>query len=51
MTAACYETDDQDPTAVGVGLLMAGAVAFVWGAGCIALTAAAVDWLWRRGRR
>ena len=51
MTAGWYETDDEHPTAVGAGLLMAGAAAFVWGAGCIALAAAVVDWAWRKGRR
>lgn len=51
MTSGWYETDDQDPTTVGIGLLMAGAAAFVWGAGCVALAAAAIDRLWRRNRR
>lgn len=51
MTASWYEVDDHGPTAVGKSLFMAGCVAFVWGAGAVALGLAAVDALWRRGRR
>lgn len=52
MTAAWYEVEhDDDPPIVGRALLMAGAAAFVFGAGCIAVAAAAIDCLWRRGRR
>lgn len=51
MTAAWYETDDPGPTAIGRGLFMAGCVAIVWGAGTVALAAAVIDALWRRGRR
>lgn len=53
MTVGWYETDheDQDPPLVGRALLMAGAAAFVWGAGCVALAAAVVDRLWRKDRR